>query len=143
MKVKEIMTESITCCTPETPLADVARKMVLFDCGAIPVIDDLDHNRPLGIVTDRDIVCRTVASGRNPLDITAGECMTSPAFTVHPDDSIEQCCNMLEQHQLRRALVVDEDGGCCGIVSQADVARNAPRRQIAELLEEVSQPALV
>jgi CBS domain-containing protein len=143
MKVKEIMTESITCCTPETPLADVARKMVVHDCGAIPVIDDLDHNRPLGIVTDRDIVCRTVASGRNPLDITAGECMTSPAFTVHPDDSIEQCCNMLEQHQLRRALVVDEDGGCCGIVSQADVARNAPRRQIAELLEEVSQPALV
>jgi CBS domain-containing protein len=143
MKVKEIMTESITCCTPETPLAEVARKMVVHDCGAIPVIDDLDHNRPLGILTDRDIVCRIVASGRNPLDITAGECMTSPAFTVHPDDSIEQCCDLLEQHQLRRAVVVDEEGGCCGIVSQADVARNAPRRQIAELLEEVSQPALV
>ncbi len=142
MKVKEIMTESITCCTPETSLADVARKMVTHDCGAIPVIDDLDHNRPLGIVTDRDIVCRTLASGRNPLDITAGECMTSPAFTIHPNDSIEECCNMLEEHQVRRAVVVDEDGSCCGMVSQADVARNAPRRQIAELLEEVSQPAM-
>jgi CBS domain-containing protein len=142
MRVKDIMTESITCCTPETPLADVARKMVVHDCGAIPVIDDLDHNRPLGILTDRDIVCRIVASGRNPLEITAGECMTSPAFTVHPDDSIEDCCNVLEQHQVRRAVVVDEEGGCCGMVAQADVARNAPRRQIAELLEEVSQPAM-
>jgi CBS domain-containing protein len=142
MKVKEIMTESITCCTPETSLADVARKMVVHDCGAIPVINDLDHNRPLGIVTDRDIVCRILASGRNPLEITAGECMTSPPFTVHPDDTLDECCHVLEEHQVRRAVVIDEEGGCCGMVAQADLARHAPRRQIAELLEEVSQPAM-
>jgi CBS domain-containing protein len=134
------MTDSITFCTPETPLADVARKMVVHDCGAVPVVDDQDHNRPLGIVTDRDIVCRTIAAGQNPLEMTAGECMTSPAFIVHPDDTLEECCDLLEDHQVRRAVVVDDHGGCCGIVAQADVARHAPRRQIAELLEEVSQP---
>ena len=141
MKVKEIMTDHITCCTPETPLSDVARKMVTHDCGAIPVVDDQDHHRVLGIVTDRDIVCRSIAGENNPLEMTAGECMTSPVLTVHPEDSVEDCCEILEEHQLRRAVVVDERGGCCGMVSQADVARHLAPRQVAELVEEVSQPA--
>jgi CBS domain-containing protein len=115
--------------------------MVVHDCGAIPVIDDLDHNRPLGIVTDRDIVCRTLATEKNPLEMTAGECMTSPAFTVHPEDTLDDCCQVLEEHQLRRAIVVDEQGTCCGIVAQADVARHAASRKTAELVAEVSQPA--
>jgi CBS domain-containing protein len=141
MKVKDIMTESIVCCTPETRLQAVARQMIQRDCGAIPVLDDQDHNRPLGIITDRDIVIRTVAQGNNPLEMTAGECMTSPAYTVHPEDTVEDCCQMLEEHQVRRALVVDEHGSCCGIVAQADVARHAGARKTAELVEEVSQPA--
>jgi CBS domain-containing protein len=99
-------------------------------------------NRPLGIVTDRDIVCRTLAEGRNPLEMTAGECMTSPTFTVHPNDTLEECCHVLEEHQVRRAIVIDEEGGCCGIVAQADVARHAGSRQTAELVEEVSQPGV-
>jgi len=140
MRVKDIMTDTISCCTPETSLADVARKMVVHDCGAIPVIDDQDHDRPLGVVTDRDIVCRILALGRNPLEMTAGECMTSPAYAVHPEDTLDDCCQMLEEHQVRRAVVIDEHGSCCGMVAQADLARHAGSRQIAELVEEVSQP---
>lgn len=141
MKVKDIMTETIATCTPETSLREVARRMLESDCGAIPVIDDQDGNRPLGVITDRDIVVRAVAEGKNPLEMTAGECMTSPAYTVHPEDSIEDCCEMLEDHQVRRAVVVDEEGHCCGIVAQADIARHAGARKTAELVEEVSQPA--
>src|SRR5262245_2006777 len=117
MRVKDIMTDTISCCTPETSLADVARKMVVHDCGALPVIDDQDHDRPLGVVTDRDIVCRALAMGRNPLEMTAGECMTSPAYTVHPEDTLDDCCQMLEEHQVRRAVVIDEHGRCCGMVA--------------------------
>src|SRR5687767_9863641 len=87
MKVRDIMTDAVAYCTPETTLAEVARKMLLHDCGAIPVLDDLDHNRPMGIITDRDIVCRALAEGRNPMEMTAGEIMTSPTFNVHPDDT--------------------------------------------------------
>jgi CBS domain-containing protein len=141
MKVQEIMTEGIAYCTPETSLGEVARLMAEHDCGALPVLDDLDRNRPLGIVTDRDIVCRAVAAGKNPLEMTAGEIMTSPAHTVHPQDAVEDCCQVLEGHQVRRAVVIDEQGGCCGMVSQADVARHASARQTAELVEEVSQPS--
>jgi CBS domain-containing protein len=141
MRVKELMTESLACCTPETGLPEVARMMVDHDCGAIPVIDDQDHNRPMGIITDRDIVCRVVADGKNPLEMTAGECMTSPAQTVHPDDTLAECCHVLEQNQLRRVLVVDDQGCCCGIVSQADVAMHASPSKTAEVVCEVSQPA--
>lgn len=142
MKVSDIMTQSIAFCTPETPLSEVAHQMMLYDCGALPVLNDLDHNRPIGIITDRDIVCRSVAQGRNPLEMTTGECMTSPAFTVHPEDPIEFCCQGLELHQVRRAIVIDDDGCCCGILSQADVARHPNARQVAKLVEEVSQPVL-
>ena len=78
MHVKEVMTASPTCCLAETSLQEVAKMMVDNDCGEIPVIDSNETKKPLGVVTDRDIVCRTVAQGRNPLDLTASDCMSTP-----------------------------------------------------------------
>lgn len=114
--------------------------MVEHDCGEIPVVESKETLKPVGVITDRDITCRTVAQGKNPLAMTAGECMSSPCVTVTPETSVEDCCRMIEEHQVRRAPVVDEKGRCCGMVSQADIAAHAPKQQTADVVKEVSQP---
>lgn len=140
MQVKEIMTKDVACCTPETGLRDVASLMVEHDCGAIPVVDDERSRRPVGVITDRDIACRTVAQGKNPLELTAGDCMTAECVTVSPDADVEDCCQVMEENQIRRVAVVDERGSCCGVVVQADIVEHVGRRETAEVVQEVSRP---
>lgn len=140
MKVSDVMSSDVACCRRDTPLREVARMMVDCDCGEIPVIDA--SGRPVGVVTDRDITCRTVAQGRNPLELAASDAMSSPAITVRPDMSLDQCCDMLEQSQIRRVPVVDEGGKVVGIVSQADIARHGSKRQTGEVVKKVSEPAV-
>src|SRR5581483_10552042 len=138
MQVREIMSRALVCCWPETPLRDVAQLMVDFDCGEIPVVDH-DARRPLGVVTDRDITCRAVAQGRNPLELSASDCMTSPAVTVTPDMAVEDVCRMMETHKIRRVPVIDQGGSCCGMVAQADLARRVGDQQVGRVVEVVSQ----
>jgi CBS domain-containing protein len=140
MKVKDVMSTDVACCRRETPLKEVARMMVDCDCGEIPVTDDA--GRPIGVVTDRDIVCRSLAQGRNPLELTAGDCLTSPALTVGPEVSLAECCQRLEENQVRRLPVVDAAGRCIGIVALADVARHASKRSTAEVVQRVSEPSV-
>jgi CBS domain-containing protein len=139
MKVNDLMTRDPACGTPETGLQAIARLMVEHDCGEIPIVDSKRTMRPVGVVTDRDIVVRCVAEGTNPLDVEAGDIMSSPAVTVTPHTSLEDCLDLMEEHQVRRIPVVDEAGAICGIVAQADIARHAPHRQAAEVLKEVSR----
>jgi CBS-domain-containing membrane protein len=139
MKVKEIMSKEPACCTRESSLQDVAILMVEHDCGEIPVVDNMQSKRPVGVVTDRDITIRTVALGKNPLELRARDCMSSPAVTVTPDTSLDDCCTLMEENQLRRVPVVDETGCCCGIVSQADIARHASKSDAGELVKDVSR----
>lgn len=141
MKAKDVMTENPICCVPGTPLEEVARMMVENDCGAIPVVEDQEDWKPVGIITDRDITCRAVAEGRNPLELTAGEVLTPSPVTISPEEELGECEKLMERHQLRRILVTDADGGCCGIVSLADIARNASEEEVGEVVEEVSKPA--
>lgn len=139
MRVEQIMTRHPACCTADTPLQEVARLMVECNCGEIPVVEGQKSLRPVGVVTDRDIVCRIVADGRNPLELTARACMSTAVVTVTPDTSLEDCIRIMEENQIRRVPVVDAAGICCGIVSQADVAKHAPKRETAELVKEVSR----
>jgi CBS domain-containing protein len=114
--------------------------MVDCDCGEIPVVEAGNGGKPVGVITDRDITIRTVARGLNPLELTVGDCMSSPVITVTPDTSLEDLCRTLEQHQIRRAPVVDEAGRCCGVVAQADIARSASQHVAGEVVQEVSRP---
>lgn len=140
MNVRDVMTSEPVCGTPETSLREIARLMVEHDCGEIPIVDSRSSLRPIGVVTDRDITCRVVAAGRNPLELTAADCMSSPAICVTPDTNLEECCNLMEENQVRRVPVVDESGRCCGIVSQSDVARKGSRSLASDLVREVSEP---
>jgi CBS domain-containing protein len=140
MKVSDIMTMDVACCTPETGLRDVARMMVEKDCGEIPIVDGAESRRPVGVVTDRDITCRLVAEGRNPLELRASDCMSTPAISVRPEDDLDECVRTLEDHQIRRVPVVDATGKLCGMVAQADIARHGSKSDAAKVVREVSKP---
>jgi len=141
MNVSEIMTKDPACCTPDTGLQEVAQMMVDSDCGCIPVVDSEDSKMPVGMITDRDITCRVVAKGQNPLDLTAQDAMTTTVVSVTPDTSIEDCCDLMEESQIRRVAVVDENGACCGIIAQADIAANLSGNKTGEVVQEVSKGA--
>ena len=140
MQVREIMSQNVTSCTPESTLEEAARLMEEHDCGAIPVVEE-GTEKLMGIVTDRDIVCRAVAQGRNPAETQVQECMSEAPATVLPDTDVEICCEIMEKEQVRRVPVVDLAGKCCGIVAQADIARRAPEHEVAEVVRDISQPS--
>jgi CBS domain-containing protein len=137
---KDVMTPEPQCCSPETPLNEVANLMVEADCGEIPVVDG--SNRLIGVVTDRDIVCRVVAKGKNPSSCCAQDAMTQPVVAVLADTTLDEIVAVMEENQIRRVPVVDSGGCCCGIVSQADVAMVARESEVGEMVREVSRDSL-
>lgn len=141
MKVKEIMTKNPACATPTTSLQETAKMMVDNDCGCIPVIEDNDNKKPVGMITDRDITIRTVAGGKNPLEMTVNDVMSKDVITVNADSTVEDCCDLMEKNQVRRVAVVDDNGSCCGIVAQADIAIKAADTKTDQVVEKISKSA--
>lgn len=137
MQVQEAMTRDPACCAPETSLKDAAKLMAEHDCGEIPVLDE--GARPFGVVTDRDICCRGLGQDKSP-DAPVREVMSAPVVTATPDMSLDDCCQVMEDNQVRRLPVVDESGACCGMISQADIARHASEDATAQLVRDVSKP---
>ena len=111
--------------------------MVEADCGEIPITDG--SNRLIGVITDRDIVTRVVAVGKNPASVTAAECMSEPVVVVNEDTTLEDVISVMEENQIRRVPVVDASGCCCGIISQADIAKSADETETGEMVREVSK----
>ena len=142
MKARDIMTGEIATATRETSLEAIAKMFVERDCGAIPIVESASSRKPVGIVTDRDIVCRVVAAGKDALKLTAADCMSSPCVTGTPDTRLDECCTAMEKAQVRRLVIVDSDGACCGMVSQADIARRVAGKA-GEVVQEVSRSSRV
>lgn len=138
MQVLDIMTKSPAVCTVDSLITEVARMMADHDCGAIPVVESRENPRPVGIVTDRDIVIRLVAEGKNPIDAVAEDAMTGNIATVRGETSLAECAEIMERNQVRRVPVLSSDGKIIGIVAQADVAVNDAARA-AELVAEISE----
>ncbi len=138
MPVRDIMTIKPVSCEPGTKLEEVARMMVEHDCGEIPVCD---AGKLIGVITDRDIMVRTLAKGRDPIGVTVRQVMTQKVFTVRASDSIEKALSTMERRQVRRLPVVDSRGKLVGIISQADIAETLPEQKTGELLFEISHPA--
>lgn len=139
MRVDDLMTRDVACCQVDTPLQDVARLMAGCNCGMLPVVDDLTARRIMGVITDRDIVVRATAVGASPF-APAGPYMTPAPRTVRANDSLEAVEDIMTQAQVRRVPVVDSEGCCVGVVSQADIALAAPSH-VMHVVTEVSKPA--
>jgi CBS domain-containing protein len=139
MLVKEIMTMAPTCCAPETRLDIVAKMMLNHNCGVIPVCDG---HRLVGVITDRDIVCRAVAKGMTPLAIAAGEVMSKPVYTVREDENIEAALATMQKRRVRRLPVVEETGDMTGIITQSDIAGHVPDLELANLVRHIETHAV-
>lgn len=139
-EIQETMTSEPTCCTREMSLQEVAQLMRDCDCGMLPVVESEQSKRPIGAITDRDIVCRILAEGKNPLECRAEDAMTRDCITLSEESSFEEALEVMEEHQIRRLIIVDEDQVITGVLSQADIAR-FNRDMAAEVVEKVSQPS--
>ncbi len=114
---------------------DAARAMASEDVGPIPVAEG---DRLVGMVTDRDLVVRVLAEGRDPSATTLQEIMASDLVTVEPDTQLEEALQRMSDNQVRRLPVV-EGGRLVGIVAQADVARTAEEEKVGAVVEDISQ----
>lgn len=137
-QVKDIMTLDPVCCLPTTSLKSVAQLMVQYDCGEIPVVFSMERTKVIGVITDRDIVVRTLALGINPLESVAEDVMTTPAKVVKMNLSIEDCCELMEEEQVRRLPVVDDQENICGIISLADIATKIDSERLSSTLKSLS-----
>jgi len=132
---RELMTKSVRTATRDASLQDVALMMRDGDMGAVPIVDD---GKLVGIVTDRDIVVRSVSAGAGA-DTPVSGAMTSELFTVRPDDFAFQAVRLMGEKQVRRVPVVNDDGSLAGIIAMADIALEMEdEREIAETIEEIS-----
>lgn len=135
IRCREIMTSTVKTATRGMTLRDVAAIMRDGDMGSIPVVED---GKLVGIVTDRDIVVRSIADGKDA-STPVGEAMTTEIFSVRPDDFVFEAVRLMGDKQVRRVPVVDDTGALAGIISIADVALEMEdEREIAETLEEIS-----
>ena len=138
MRCSEIMTKDVRTATRDMSVGDVGALMRDGDMGAVPVVDE---GKLIGIVTDRDIVVRVVAEGKDAAT-PVGEAMTTELFTVAADDFVFEAIRLMGDKQIRRIPVVGAGGELVGIIAIADVAlETEDEREIAETLEEISSGA--
>jgi CBS domain-containing protein len=144
MQVQDLMTRNPITCSTDAKLQELARLMLEYDCGAIPLYEPGDSKRIVGVVTDRDIVCRGVASGNAMAGLSARQIMTSPAMSLRPNDPIETAVDLMARKQVRRLPVVDSNGVCIGMLSEGDVAQRASPALGADLERSITRsPQLV
>lgn len=136
-KVREVMTDRPRGVSPETPLSQAAELMEAEDVGALPV---LDGEHLAGMITDRDIVVRAVAKGKDPRGMPVREIATKDVVSVGPEDSLSEALRLMASHQVRRLPVVDQDNRLVGVLAQADVALESKEKAVGELVEEISKP---
>lgn len=135
ISVKDLMTSELTTVAPETSVSEAAERMAREDIGPLPVVE---NDRLVGIVTDRDLVVRVLAEGRDPRSTTVREVASKEPVTVSVDDDLVTTLDLLAKHQVRRVPVVDGDR-LVGIVAQADVAREVSSSWVGDVVEDISR----
>lgn len=138
MKCSEIMTDNPSSCLSTDHVTRAARLMETENVGPVPVVEDQQSGRLIGIVTDRDLTIKVLASGRDPRQTLVGDVMSKNLVTCHGEDDVERAMSLMEQHLIRRIPVVDYAGRLVGILAQADVARSLPESRVGEMVEEIS-----
>jgi len=141
-KCSEVMTKNPVCCLPTDTVSRVAKLMKSDDIGPIPIIENEQTRKLVGILTDRDLAMKIVAEGRDPKSTKAEDVMTRKVVTCLADDKLQVALDAMTKHQLRRIPVVDKNKSVLGIIAQADVATrtNRPERTAA-VVREISKSA--
>ena len=133
--IRDVMTPSPQTVRADSPATEAAKLMKESHAGMIPVVED---GRLLGAVTDRDIVLRVVAEGKDPAATTAGAIATTDLITITPDQDLDEAMELMGRHQIRRLPVVEE-GRLIGVVAQADVAREGDEREVGQTVDQISR----
>ena len=134
-QVRDVMTSNPTTCEPTATLVDAAKVMAREDVGPVPIVEG---GKLVGLLTDRDIIIRAVAEGRDVTSTTVRDVASKDLVTVTADEDLDRALQLMAQHQVRRIPVVEGDR-VVGIVSQADVARAADEEKTGEVVQQISQ----
>jgi CBS domain-containing protein len=141
---QEIMTENPECCLADDKVYTVAQRMQSENIGALPVVENHQTKKLIGIVTDRDLAVRVVAASRDATNTLASDVMTPDPVACHPDDDLDTTLEVMSNHQIRRIPVVDMAGQVVGIIAQADVATRLNNQvKTGHMIGQISQPDLV
>jgi len=139
-KCNEVMTKDPVCCLPNDLVSQAANLMKSEHIGSIPVIENEETKKLIGIVTDRDLALKIVAEGLDAKSTKVETVMTRKMVTCHGEDDMQKALDAMSENQIRRILIVDDDNKVLGIIAQADVAiREEHPKKIAAMVKEVSQ----
>jgi CBS domain-containing protein len=136
-KARDIMSPDCKCIGENDSVLDAAKRLAELDVGAMPICGEDDRLK--GMLTDRDIVVKVLAQGKDPASVRAGELGAGDGktVTIGADDSVEEALRTMAEHKVRRLPVIDEHR-LVGIVSQADVATNVDEQRVGDLVEAIS-----
>lgn len=135
-KVHEVMSASPRCVTPETTVSEAAALMESEDIGSLPI---LEGEQLVGMVTDRDIVVRAIAKGKDPSGMPVREVASRDLVTVHTNESLSDALTLMAREQVRRLPVVDDDNRLVGVLAQADAAGGAKEKAVGEMVQDISK----
>lgn len=139
MQLSEIMTATLETTGAEQSIREASKKMTSLNVGILPVVE---NDRAVGIVTDRDIVVRGIAAGVDVDKTPVREVMTRDMWCLPQDRDIQEAAQLMEEKQIRRILVLNEQGQITGIVSLGDLAVRSPDQNLSgEVIERVSEPS--
>lgn len=135
MRVKEIMTQGIRIAEPEEKLSHAAKKMRTQNIGALPVVE---NRKLIGMITDRDVAIRAVGANKDPAVTKVSEIMSDECFWCAENEDIEDAVRIMEQNQVRRLPVMNDNKEIVGMLSLEDVALHAPASLTGEVLKAVA-----
>jgi CBS domain-containing protein len=134
--ITDVMSANPCAIDASKPVAYAAKMMKQEDVGLAPIVEG---DRLVGALTDRDIVTRVVAEGRDPQSVSVREVASTDLVTIDPQQDLDEALRLMARNQVRRLPVVAEDGRLVGVLAQADVAREAKDKQTGQLVEEISK----
>ena len=139
MKLKEIMTQNVETVSPDAALQEAAEKMKHRNIGVLPVVEG---KKPIGVITDRDITLRAVASGVDVTKTKVREFMTREPYFAYEDQTINEACELMEKNKIRRVIVLNREGGLAGVLSLNDVTvKGKETRRSAQVIRKIAAVA--
>ena len=140
MKIRELMTPDPVCCTPEDSAHKVAKILRDQNIGSVPVVMDQSSRKLVGMITDRDLCCSIVAEGLDPASTKIDRLFSLNPVTCREGENINNCEQLMQEHQIRRIPIVDGEERCIGIVTQADLALKESAEKVSKTVAEISKP---